>query len=113
MKRSLSSTVRPNEGIFKNVTGGNYFPVSRPERGLSTTSKNFMKGRQKPPMAPHVAPMKRYNFDSKRTGVLGGKEAEKPKVMEEINNLFAKYSVEAVEYATAGAGCVNDYTVGK
>lgn len=35
--------------------------------------------------------------------------------MEEINNLFAKYSVDGVgvDYATPGAGTLNDYSVGK
>ena len=35
--------------------------------------------------------------------------------MDEINNLFAKYSVDGggVDYATPGAGSLNDYSVSK
>lgn len=33
--------------------------------------------------------------------------------MDEINNLFAKYSVEGVEFATPGSGQLLDYNIGK
>lgn len=43
-------------------------------------------------------------------------DRQKPgKVADEINNLFAKYSVDGVgaDYATPGAGTLNDYSVSK